>query len=89
MSDEAATAMDAQLMDGVDGDGLDGSAKRRQIMEGARTVFLASDHSKFVRPALVRQGHLNQIDALFTDKAPPADMAETLATAGTLVYIAE
>jgi AcrR family transcriptional regulator len=34
--------MDAQLMDRVDGDGLDGSAKRRQIMEGARTVFLAS-----------------------------------------------
>jgi AcrR family transcriptional regulator len=42
LSDEAATAMDAQLMDGVDGDALDGSAKRRQIMEGARTVFLAS-----------------------------------------------
>jgi AcrR family transcriptional regulator len=33
--------MDAQLIDGVDGDALDGSAKRRQIMEGARTVFLA------------------------------------------------
>jgi DeoR family glycerol-3-phosphate regulon repressor len=52
-------------------------------------VFLASDHSKFGRPALVRQGHLNQIDALFTDKAPPADMTETLANAGTQVYIAE
>ena len=33
--------MDAQLIDGVDSDALDGSAKRRQIMEGARTVFLA------------------------------------------------
>jgi DeoR family glycerol-3-phosphate regulon repressor len=59
------------------------------IIEHARTVFLASDHSKFGRPALVRQGHLNQIDALFTDKAPPADMTETLANAGTQVYIAE
>ena len=34
--------MDAQLMEGVDEDAVDGSAKRRQIMEGARTVFLAS-----------------------------------------------
>jgi DeoR family glycerol-3-phosphate regulon repressor len=52
-------------------------------------VVLAADHSKFGRPALVRQGHLNQIDALFTDAAPPADMAETLAAADTQVYIAE
>src|SRR5580704_1902855 len=34
--------MDAQWRDGVDGDGPDSSAKRRQVMEGARTVFLAS-----------------------------------------------
>src|SRR5580658_8527853 len=33
--------MEAQLADGVDIDALDGSAKRRQIMEGARKVFLA------------------------------------------------
>lgn len=59
------------------------------IIEHARTVFLATDHSKFGRPALVRQGHLNQIDALFTDAAPPADMTETLATAGTQVYVAD
>ena len=42
MNDGTAAAMDAQWRDGVDGDGPDGSAKRRQIMEGARTVFLAS-----------------------------------------------
>src|ERR1700744_6124313 len=35
------------------------------IIEHARTIFLASDHSKFGRPALVRQGRLNQIDARF------------------------
>lgn len=34
--------MDPQDIGGVAEDGLDGSAKRRQIMEGARTVFLAS-----------------------------------------------
>ena len=58
------------------------------IIEHARTVFLAADHSKFGRPALVRQGHLDQIDALFTDAAPPADMVETLANAGTQIYVA-
>jgi AcrR family transcriptional regulator len=34
--------MDAQLIDGGLGEAPDGSAKRRQIMDGARTVFLAS-----------------------------------------------
>jgi DeoR family glycerol-3-phosphate regulon repressor len=37
----------------------------------------------------VRQGHLNQIDSLFTDAPPPADMTETLANSGTQVYIAD
>ncbi|GAB7527001.1 DeoR/GlpR family DNA-binding transcription regulator [Paraburkholderia sp. 2C] len=59
------------------------------IIEHSRTVFLAADHSKFGRPALVRQGHLNQIDSLFTDAAPPAAMAETIAAAGTQVFVAE
>lgn len=58
------------------------------IIEHARTVFLAADHSKFGRPALVRQGHLSQIHALFTDRQPPPEMAETLSTAGTQVYVA-
>ena len=59
------------------------------IIQHARTVFLAADNSKFGRPALVRQGHLDQIDALFTDAAPPAEMNETLAAANCQVYIAE
>jgi AcrR family transcriptional regulator len=42
LNDGTAAAMDAQWRDGVDGDGPDSSAKRRQVMEGARTVFLAS-----------------------------------------------
>jgi AcrR family transcriptional regulator len=40
LNDDAAMTM--QSMHGADIDALDGSAKRRQIMEGARTVFLAS-----------------------------------------------
>lgn len=45
MNDAAARdaqVMDVQLVDGASVDAPDGSAKRRQIMEGARTVFLAS-----------------------------------------------
>jgi DeoR family transcriptional regulator, glycerol-3-phosphate regulon repressor len=59
------------------------------IIENARTVFLVADHSKFGRPALVRLGHLSQIDALFTDKAPPDSMGDTLNKAGLKIYIAE
>ncbi|HTH61687.1 MAG TPA: DeoR/GlpR family DNA-binding transcription regulator [Paraburkholderia sp.] len=59
------------------------------IIEHARIVFLVADHSKVGRPALVRQGHLNQIDALFTDQPLPADMAEPVAAAGTQVYVAD
>ncbi|MEA3119771.1 MAG: DeoR family transcriptional regulator, glycerol-3-phosphate regulon repressor [Paraburkholderia sp.] len=58
------------------------------IIEHARTVFLAADHSKFGRPALVRQGHLNQIDALFTDAPVPLEMTEAIAAAGTQIYVA-
>ncbi len=59
------------------------------IIQHARTVFLAADHSKFGRPALVRLGHLNQIDALFTDAPAPPEMAQTLAEANTQVFVAE
>jgi DeoR family transcriptional regulator, glycerol-3-phosphate regulon repressor len=59
------------------------------IMQHARTVYLVTDHSKIGRPVLVRQGHLRQIHALFTDKPLPPEMNETIAAAGTQVYIAE
>jgi AcrR family transcriptional regulator len=36
------TATDVRVTENADVEALDGSAKRRQIMEGARTVFLAS-----------------------------------------------
>jgi DeoR family transcriptional regulator, glycerol-3-phosphate regulon repressor len=59
------------------------------IMQHARTVYLVTDHSKFGRPALARQGHLSQVHALFTDKPLPPEMDETIAAAGTQVYIAD
>jgi DeoR family glycerol-3-phosphate regulon repressor len=59
------------------------------IIAHARTVFLVADHSKFGRPALVRLGHLNQINALFTDAAPPVEMAETLGSLDMQVFVAD
>ena len=41
------------------------------IIEHAREVWLASDSSKFNRPAMVELARLSQIDRLFTDMPPP------------------
>ncbi|KND55241.1 Glycerol-3-phosphate regulon repressor, DeoR family [Candidatus Paraburkholderia kirkii] len=59
------------------------------IVEQSRTVFLVADHSKFGRSALVKLGHLSQIDVLFTDAPPPEWMTETLAAANVAVRVAD
>jgi DeoR family glycerol-3-phosphate regulon repressor len=59
------------------------------IIAHSRTVFLATDHSKFGRPALVRLGHLSEIDALFTDSPVPDEMTETFGKVKTKVFVAE
>ena len=43
----------------------------RAIVEQSREVWLAADHSKFNRPAMVEVATLSQIDRLFTDAPPP------------------
>ena len=59
------------------------------IMDNSNQVLLAADHSKFGRSALVRMAHLSQIDALFTDRPPPAEMREVLAAAELVVFMPE
>lgn len=49
------------------------------IISHAREVWLAADHSKFNRPAMVALATLSQIDRLFTD-APPPDPFPALLT---------
>jgi DeoR family glycerol-3-phosphate regulon repressor len=58
------------------------------IIENSRRVYLAADHSKFGRTAMVRLGDLSQVDALFTDSPPPPAMAALLADLGTEVFAA-
>jgi DeoR family glycerol-3-phosphate regulon repressor len=53
----------------------------RAIIEHSREVWMAADHSKFNRPAMVEVGRLDQIDTLFTDIAPPDPYPALLAEA--------
>ena len=54
----------------------------RAIIGQSREVWLAADHSKFNRPAMVEVGRLEQVDRLFTDAEPPAPFPALLAEAG-------
>ena len=58
------------------------------ILENSRRAFLAADHSKFGRSAMARLGSIEQVDAFFTDQAPPPPVAERLTAAGTDVFVA-
>ncbi len=60
----------------------------RAIIEASRQVWLAADHSKFSRPAMVQLAHLSEIDALFTDSSPPAPFRSLLGDAGVDLVVA-
>ena len=53
------------------------------IIDHAREVWLAADHSKFGRPAMVELARLSQINRLFTD-APPAPPFDSLLEAADI-----
>jgi len=53
----------------------------RTIIEQSREVWLAADHSKFNRPAMVELARLDEIDVVFTDAPPPAPFGELMAQA--------
>lgn len=48
------------------------------IIDNSECVILAADHSKFGRSAMVKQGSITQVDHLYTDKAPSAEITEML-----------
>ncbi|WP_458525896.1 DeoR/GlpR family transcriptional regulator [Onishia taeanensis] len=58
------------------------------IIQNSRQVFLIADHSKFHRNAVVRQGHITQIDALFTDREPPEAIRRLLDSHDVALHIA-
>ena len=57
------------------------------IMENSRYVYLAADHSKFGRNAMVRLGSLTQCSAFFTDQAPAQSLRDRLAKAQVNLHI--
>ena len=61
----------------------------KAIIANSRKVFLAADHTKFGRNAMVRLGSIDDIDALFTDRQPSAAMTELMSLSGTELYVAE
>ena len=58
------------------------------IIKQSREVWLAADHSKFNRPAMVQLATLDQIDRLFTDEPPPEPFPELLANADVQLVVA-
>ncbi|MBB6249272.1 DeoR family transcriptional regulator [Rhodanobacter sp. A1T4] len=59
------------------------------IIEHSRQVYLAADHSKIGRNALVRLGSLSRIGAWFTDRDPPEPLLAVLESAGTHLHVAD
>jgi DeoR family glycerol-3-phosphate regulon repressor len=60
----------------------------RAIIEQSRQVWVAADHSKFGRPAMVHQARMDEIDMLFTDEPPPEAFVPLLAEAGVECVVA-
>ena len=79
---------------GIDADGalFDGDYREvrlaRAIMTHSRRVFLVADRTKFDRGGMVRLGTVDEVDALFTDRAPPAAICQRLTTAGVALHVA-
>ncbi|MDE2146974.1 MAG: DeoR/GlpR transcriptional regulator [Burkholderiales bacterium] len=60
----------------------------RAIIENSREVWLAADHSKFNRPAMVEVAQVGQVDRLYTDLPPPPPFAALFTEAGVQCTVA-
>ncbi|MBI9083216.1 MAG: DeoR/GlpR family transcriptional regulator [Desulfobacterales bacterium] len=60
----------------------------RAIIDNSRKVFLAADHTKFGRNAMVRLGNIAEIDSLFTDHRLPSGLAEIIAASEVELHVA-
>ena len=59
------------------------------IIANSRQVFLAADHSKFGRNAMVRLGGLEDVDALFTDAPPPPELRQRIEAGEVALFVAD
>lgn len=61
----------------------------RTIIEQSREVWVAADHSKFNRPAMVELARLDEIDVMFTDATPPSPFDDLMAQGHVECVIAD
>ncbi|MEK8027621.1 DeoR/GlpR family DNA-binding transcription regulator [Pseudaquabacterium rugosum] len=61
----------------------------RAIIGQSRQVWMAADHSKFGRPAMVHLARLDEIDLICTDQPPPGGFGALLAEAGVECLVAD
>jgi len=59
-----------------------------KAMEISRRRLIAADGSKFNGGAMVKLGHVSEVDALFTDVPPPEGVARTLKANGVRLVVA-
>ncbi len=62
---------------------------KQAIIDNSRSVFLAVDHSKFGRNAMVKLGNISQIHSVFTDQRPPEEICTILEENNVILEIAE
>lgn len=60
----------------------------KEIIDCSEHVFLVADTAKFDRKAPARIASLKEVDAFFTDRAPPAKAQALCKTAGTRIIVA-
>lgn len=58
------------------------------IIENSRKIYLAADHSKFGRNAMIRLGNIRQATHLFTSQTPPKSIIEILQDSGVNLTVA-
>lgn len=51
---------------------------KRAIIHNSKQTILVTDHSKFGRSAMVKVGHVAQLNYLFTNQTPPKDLMSEL-----------
>jgi DeoR family glycerol-3-phosphate regulon repressor len=80
---------------GIDPDGTlldfdDREVKVAQaIIANARQVYLATDHTKFGRPAMVKLGPISMLDALFIDRPPPQSFLDLLVEEHVALHVVD
>jgi DeoR family transcriptional regulator, glycerol-3-phosphate regulon repressor len=60
----------------------------RTIIEQSRQVWLATDHTKFKRDAMVKLADISEIDTVFTDQTPPQKIQDLMSQHGVNCVIA-